>query len=579
MAIGQGETTMSPLQLAVAYSAMLNGGKIWNPTLGWAVVDSAGHVVKTITPTVKNKVPVAQSTLSFIANALHFTADHTVSGALAFDGAPYKTSIGGKTGTAEVEGKQDTSWLASWGPIGTDAAGNPTAKFVVVGMIEQAGTGASAAAPMVREVYNAILGVGQPAVLPDVLTDHHAAQDRALGAGDQVTGLLARDPTAPLTDDLAPVAPRRREDEGRTDWWLVGTTLLLASIGAILVWSATRSTQQAQHLDPQAYLYRHVLNMAIGGVLLFAASRVDARLLRLFGPVLYVGSLLGLMAVFVVGSTINGAHAWIVIGGGFELQPAEFMKLGLIVGMAVLFAERSANRLDEKPTTADILIAVVLIAVPLGLIMLQPDLGSAMVLCAAAFGVLLAADVPARWTLGLIIFGVAGAIGAVQAGVLKHYQLARFAAFTHPNIDRQGVAYNITQAHIAVANGGLWGTGLFHGPQTNGAFVPEQQTDFVFSVAGEELGFVGSIVIIALFAFLCWRGLRIARAADPAGRLIASGIVCWFAFQAFQNIGMNLGLTPVTGLPLPFVSYGGSSMFAEGIAVGLLVAIGRRPVR
>ena len=166
MAIGQGETTMSPLQLAVAYSAMLNGGKIWNPTLGWAVVDSSGKVVKTINPTVKNTVPVAQSTLTYIANALHFTADHTVSGALAFDGAPYKATLGGKTGTAEVEGKQDTSWLASWGPVGTDAGGNPTAKFVVVGMIEQAGTGASASAPMVRAVYNALLGVGQAPVLP-----------------------------------------------------------------------------------------------------------------------------------------------------------------------------------------------------------------------------------------------------------------------------------------------------------------------------------------------------------------------------------------------------------------------------
>jgi penicillin-binding protein 2 len=166
MAIGQGETTVSPLQLAVAYSAMLNGGTVWNPTIGWAEVDAAGKVVKTISPTVKNKVPVAPSTLSFIANALQFTPDHTVSGALAFDGAPYKTQLGGKTGTAEVFGKQDTSWLASWGPVSKDAAGNPAAKFVVVGMVEQAGTGASAAAPMVRAVYNGLFGVGQPAALP-----------------------------------------------------------------------------------------------------------------------------------------------------------------------------------------------------------------------------------------------------------------------------------------------------------------------------------------------------------------------------------------------------------------------------
>jgi penicillin-binding protein 2 len=166
MAIGQGETTVSPLQLAVAYSAMLNGGTVWNPTIGWAEVDPNGKVVKTIQPTVKSKVPVSRTVLDFIANSLQFTSDHTVSGALAFDGSPYKTDIGGKTGTAEVFDKQDTSWLASWGPVGKDAKGNPTAKFVVVGMVEQAGTGASAAAPMVRAVYNGLLGVGQPAVLP-----------------------------------------------------------------------------------------------------------------------------------------------------------------------------------------------------------------------------------------------------------------------------------------------------------------------------------------------------------------------------------------------------------------------------
>jgi len=140
----------------------------------------------------------------------------------------------------------------------------------------------------------------------------------------------------------------------------------------------------------------------------------------------------------------------------------------------------------------------------------------------------------------------------------------------------QGAAYNVTQAHIAISNGGLFGTGLFRGPQTSGGFVPEQQTDFVFSVAGEEFGLLGGGIVIGLFAVVCWRGLRIARAADPAGRLVAVGVVCWLAFQAFQNIGMNLGLTPVTGLPLPFVSYGGSSMFAQGLAIGLLQAVRRR---
>ena len=199
-----------------------------------------------------------------------------------------------------------------------------------------------------------------------------------------------------------------------------------------------------------------------------------------------------------------------------------------------------------------------------------------MVLGAAALGVLVAAGVRARWVLGSPVLAVLAAVLAVKIGVLAPYQVQRFTSFTHPGTDVQGASYNVTQAHIAIAHGGLFGTGLFRGPQTNGGFVPEQQTDFIFSVAGEEFGLLGGLVVIALFAVLCWRGLRIAASADRIGRLIATGIVCWLAFQAFENIGMNLGLVPVTGLPLPFVSYGGSSMFAQALAVGLLQAVRRR---
>jgi penicillin-binding protein 2 len=166
MAIGQGETTVSPVQLAVAYSALVNGGRIWRPTLGWAVADAGGKVVRTIKPSVRNEVPVSRQTLDYIANSLHFEDSHSVSGALAFDGSPYKTQLGAKTGTAEVFGKQDTSWFASWGPVSRNAQGHPSARFVVVGMVEQAGTGATAAAPMVRTVYDGLFGIGRPAVLP-----------------------------------------------------------------------------------------------------------------------------------------------------------------------------------------------------------------------------------------------------------------------------------------------------------------------------------------------------------------------------------------------------------------------------
>jgi len=312
-------------------------------------------------------------------------------------------------------------------------------------------------------------------------------------------------------------------------------------------------------------------------VLLCCAARVDSRVLRLIGPLLYLASIAGLLAVFAIGSTINGAHAWIVIGGGFEIQPAEFAKLGLIAALAVLFGQHGVRHAaGTPPGVRELVLALGLLALPLGLIMLQPDLGSALVLTAATFGVLIAAGIRTRWLIGLMALGVLAAVLAVKAGVLADYQLARFAAFTDPGRDPQGVAYNINQAHIAIAHGGLFGQGLFHGAQTRGAFVPEQQTDFVYSVAGEELGFAGAAFIIGLFAVLLWRGLRIAVAATGSSRLVAAGIVCWIAFQAFQNIGMNLGLTPVTGLPLPFVSYGGSSMFAQGLALGLLQAIHRR---
>jgi rod shape determining protein RodA len=386
--------------------------------------------------------------------------------------------------------------------------------------------------------------------------------------------LLARDPQAPFPLP-APIDAEPDRKRSRYDWILIGAAVALALIGAVLVWAATRDTERAAGRDPNGYLYRHLVNIGIAIILMFVASRLDARLLRRSGPVLYLLGIFGLLLVLAVGVTINGAHAWIRLGGGFEVQPSEFMKLGLVVGLAVLFVQRGRDRADRPPTTADVLLALLLIGTPLVLIMLQPDLGSAMVLAVTAFAVLIAAGVRARWTIGLVAVAVAGAVIVVKAGVLAQYQLDRFNSFAHPGHDPQGAAYNINQARIALANGGLFGTGLFRGPQTNGGFVPEQRTDFVFSVLGEEFGLVGGVVVIALFAVLCWRGLVIARRADRAGALVAVGIVCWFAFQAFQNIGMNLGLMPVTGLPLPFVSYGGSSMFAQCLAIGVLLAVRR----
>jgi rod shape determining protein RodA len=209
--------------------------------------------------------------------------------------------------------------------------------------------------------------------------------------------------------------------------------------------------------------------------------------------------------------------------------------------------------------------------VPVLLILKQPDVGTVMVVAFIVFGVISLSGVSARWIIGMLVVAFIGALVILHLHLLKQYQIDRFTNFTNPRADAQGTGYNTHQARIAIGSGGLFGKGLFHGTQTNGQFVPEQQTDFVFTVAGEELGLVGSGLIVILVGIILWRGLAIAaRAEDAFGTLVAVGVVCWFGFQAFENIGMTVGIMPVTGLPLPFVSYGGSSMFASMLAIGLL---------
>jgi rod shape determining protein RodA len=356
----------------------------------------------------------------------------------------------------------------------------------------------------------------------------------------------------------------------RLDWTLVIAVLALCAIGAAMVWSATKQPAIDAGGDPQAFLKKHVLNTVIGLALGVAASAFDYRMLRAYAPVLYVLSLVGLLAVLSpLGSTINGSHSWIVLPAGFSVQPSEFAKVSLVVGMSMLLAEK--RDAEDEPRDVDVVLALAFAAVPLALVMLQPDLGTAMVVCALVLGLVAVSGAPIRWVVGLVVGAVLVAYLAVVTGVLKDYQLDRFRAFYDPTADPKGAGYNVRQSLIAVGSGGVDGQGLFHGAQTQGKFVPAQQTDFIFTVAGEELGFVGAALVIALIGLVLWRAGRIAmQAEDLFGRLVATGILCWFAFQAFENVGMTLGIMPVTGVPLPFVSYGGSSMFANLIAVGLL---------
>jgi rod shape determining protein RodA len=346
---------------------------------------------------------------------------------------------------------------------------------------------------------------------------------------------------------------------------------LLLFIGTLLVWAATRDWYTRNGLDGQYYLKRHIINIMIGLVLAYGTTVIDYRLLRAYTPFLWGAGVLGLIIVLIpgLGSEVNGAKAWIALPGGFQIQPAELAKIAIIIGMSMILSERSHD--SDGPTSSDVLQSLAIAAIPVLLIILQPDMGTILIISAAVVTIIAVSGSPARWVAGLLLIAVIGGFVAVKAGVISEYQVNRLQTFVDPNADTQGAGYQLRQARITVGSGGLIGTGLFNGPQTNGRFVPEQQTDFIFTVAGEELGFIGSGAILILYLILLMRAFSIARRTnDPFGRLVCTGVIAWFAFQIFENIGMTMGLMPMTGVPLPFISYGGSSMFATLIGVGLL---------
>lgn len=360
------------------------------------------------------------------------------------------------------------------------------------------------------------------------------------------------------------------------DKWLIGSTLLILVLGAVVVWSATAPNEALTQGQPTLYFKKHLINMSIGVVLGLAVVLTDYRWLRILTPLLYVLSVIGLGLVLLMGASINGSRSWVLIGG-LSIQPAEFAKLAVICAMAIIVAERVENDGHRPVNTADVMLMLAVAALPAGLIMLQPDLGTVIVLSAAVLGCLAIAGAPRRLLGGLCLAGLAAIAAVLSLGLLKPYQVDRFLAFTDPSLDPQGAGYNTAQARIAIGNGGLTGQGLFRGSQTKAGFVPEQHTDFIFTVVGEELGLLGAALLIGLFGILLWRALVIARnASDMFGRVSAAGIACWLGFQIFQSIGMCLGIMPVTGVPLPLVSYGGSSMFASMMAIGLLLNISLR---
>jgi rod shape determining protein RodA len=360
------------------------------------------------------------------------------------------------------------------------------------------------------------------------------------------------------------------------DWVLITSALLLSVIGAALVYSASNQRLQDAGLPTDFYLQRHIFNLILGLILGLIVSRFSFRTARAYAIIIYGFAVIGLMLVLIpgIGKSQGGAQAWLALPGGFTFQPSEFTKVALITLLAMVLTERRDSEL--VPHDKDVLLGLSLAGIPALLVLLQNDFGTVMIIGATLLTVLVASGTKLRWVVGSLFAVLIGGYVASQLNFIKDYQLKRLATFVDPTLDPLGAGYNTLQAKIAIGSGGWFGQGYLNGPQTQGKYVPAQRTDFIFTVAGEELGFFGATLVILLMGLILYRLSKIAlKAPDRFGRLTAVGVAGWFAIQSFENIGMNLGIMPVTGVPLPFVSYGGSSMFVSWMAIGLAVAIGR----
>lgn len=366
-------------------------------------------------------------------------------------------------------------------------------------------------------------------------------------------------------------SPTPRSFWGQLDWILVIASICASVLGCVLVWSAGKADLTTS--DPMYFLKRHVIYAVVGFALALLVSRVNNRLLRAYTPIVYGVSILGLLLCFTpLGHSIGGARGWFILPGNITVQPAEFAKIAVILMLAMMLSEK--RDAESAPRDRDVFFALLVAAVPMALILLQNDTGTVLIMFTVIVSMIAVSAARTRWVAGLLVGVATLGILAVPLGLLKEYQIGRLTAFLDPTADTQSAAYTVNQAAIAIGGGGVTGQGLFAGSQTQGNFVPVNESDFVFSVAGEELGFIGAVAILVLMAIVLWRGVRIAmRAQDLFGRLVATGVVAWLAFQMFENIGMNLGIMPVTGVPLPFVSYGGTSMLATWIGIGLLLNV------
>lgn len=354
----------------------------------------------------------------------------------------------------------------------------------------------------------------------------------------------------------------------RLDYGLLVTTLVVAVIGVIIVYSATRSSLLLHGDNPHYFLDRQAAYVVVGGIVMVVLAAVDYRWLEHAAGLLYVGLILALLSVFVIGSTAEGATRWLQLGP-VQLQPSAFGAVVLVVVTAV-FCARRPEGLERR----DLLRVLALMALPILLVVKQPDLGSGIVMAIVLLAMLIVAGIPNRYLVLLVLTAVGGIAAIIHFGLLQPYQVARITSFLHQARNGQTSTYNLRQSVDAIGSGGFWGTGLFHGTQTNLSYVPEQQTDFIFSAVGEQLGFVGAATVLVLLGIVAWRMLRVAQTTrDPFGRLLATGCFALIAFSAFENAGMAMGIMPIAGIPLPFLSYGGSATVAFFAAVGIVLSV------
>jgi len=353
------------------------------------------------------------------------------------------------------------------------------------------------------------------------------------------------------------------------DLMLPVLALATAAIGVLMVYSATRGPATDLRPAETFFLGRQARMVGVGaGAMVLAAWFGHRRLQRMSW--LIHGVILGvLVAVLAVGNEVKGSRSWFQIGDT-QLQPSELGKVALIVVLAAWLGR------TEAPSGLRVLVAVLLVAGPVGLIVLQPDLGTVLVYGAIAAGMVFVAGVKGRHLLILGLLLVSGVVAVLQSEVLEDYQIRRLLVFVDEETDT-AASYNLEQAEVAIGNGGLTGRGLFQGTQNNSALVPEQQTDFIFTVVAEETGFVGGAILLGLVGLLLLRVLRIGQMADDRfGMLVSAGVFSMLAFQVFQSVGMSTGIMPITGIPFPLVSYGGSSMLTTCLALGLVQSVHMR---